>query len=396
MRISRNFIYLVLILIILLTGCSAGTDQPLPPTSLPLSDPRSNDLQVPEGVVKLDHPIYLPEGFQIQIFAAGLNSPSMLAFGPDQSLYVSETGSGRILRLPDHDQDGFADDLEIAAEGFIEPSGLAFYQDGSLYAAETTRVFRLTDQDGDGFFEERETLISGLPAGGNTNRTIIFNPDWSRLFLSVGSSCNACVEQNEQRASILLYRPDGSFIQTYTRGIRYVIGLDFHPIWEQLWAAGIERSDLAEGLPPDTIYILNIDTDAGWPSCHAGRIADPDFGKGNACDEDLLTPVFELEALTNPSGIEFYQGDLFPEVYLTDLFIALHGSGEGRSAVGFKVIRIPLGDGSSSPPEDFAVGWLLEDGTHWGTPMDLIEGPSGDLYLSDDFAGVIYRIFYDG
>ena len=207
-------------------------------------------------MAKPDHPISLPEGFRIQIFAAGLNSPSMLAFGPDQSLYVSETGSGRILRLPDHDQDGFADDLEIAAEGFIEPSGLAFYQDGSLYAAETTRVFRLTDQDGDGFFEERETHYRGIPAGGNTNRTIIFSPDWSRLFLSIGSSCNVCVEQDRAKGDSYAFYTGlmAAIARSYTRGIRYVIGLEFHPNKDILWAAVSSESGLEKDLPPDTIY----------------------------------------------------------------------------------------------------------------------------------------------
>ncbi len=393
MRISRYFIYYVLILIILLTGCSAGPDQPLPPTSLPLSDPRSNDLQVPEGMVKLDHPIYLPEGFQIQIFAAGLNSPSMLAFGPDQSLYVSETGSGRILRLPDHDQDGFADDLEIAAEGFIEPSGLAFYQDGSLYAAETTRVFRLTDQDGDGFFEERETIIAGIAAGGNTNRSIIFSPDWKRLFVSIGSSCNVCMEHDPRRATIMRFDSDGSQGRIYTKGIRYSIGLALQPNNDILWISNIEREGLGDDLPPDTIYSAFIDADGGWPYCHSGRIVDPDFGDKDSCEKKLLSPKVELEAHSVPRGIEFYLSEQFPDNYQKDLFIALGGSGKG----GPRIVNVPLGSGEETPiVKDFAVGWLLEDGTHWGTPMDLIEGPSGDLYLSDDFAGVIYRIFYDG
>ncbi len=127
----------------------------------------------------------------------------MMAFGPDQQLYVTELSTGRVLALPDRDQDGLADEVEVVAENLIEPSGIAFYEDGSLYVAETTRIFRLGNSDGDGYFQDREIITAGIPAGGNTNRTIIFSPDWQHLYLAIGSSCNVCLEQDERRAGVM-------------------------------------------------------------------------------------------------------------------------------------------------------------------------------------------------
>jgi glucose/arabinose dehydrogenase len=107
-----------------------------------------------------------------------------------------------------------------------------------------------------------------------------------------------------------------------------------------------------------------------------------------------LTPRFELEAHSSPTGLAFYTGSQFPESYQNDLFVALHGSGEGSEAAGYKIIRIPLGGGEHGPVQDFAVGWLTEDGTPWGSPVDILVGPDGSLYISDDTGGIIYRIYY--
>ncbi len=390
---KRNCLVLLIPIIIFLAGCNPNSDYPLPPTSVPLEIGSSNISTI---LVSPEHSIILPTGFKINVFADGLQEPKMMAFGPDQKLYISEYGSGKVLRFSDQDNDGTADGNEIVVEGLIEPSGLAFFEDGSLYVAETTRIFRFTDPDGDGNYQDRETIIAGISAGGNSNRTIIFSPDWKRLFLAVGSSCNVCLEQDERRASIMLMKPDGSEPQIYARGLRYVIGLDFHPKRETLWGAVIGREGLGDNLPPEIIYTLYLETDGGWPFCHAGDIIDPDFGDKDSCTEDILQPRFSIEAHTAPHGLEFYTGSQFPEEYQDDLFIALHGSGVADSAAGYKIIRKPLGVGGSEVIQDFAVGWLQNDGTHWGTPMDLIEGPDGSLFLSDDYAGVIYRITYEG
>lgn len=317
-----------------------------------------------------------------------------MAFGPDQDLYVTEFSSGRILRLSDRDNDGAADEIKVVAEGFIEPSGLAFYEDGSLYVAETTRVFRLSNPDENGKYQDREIIFAGIPAGGNTNRTIIFSPDWRRLFLSVGSSCNACVERDSRRATIMLMKPDGSDSEVYAKGLRYIIGLAFHPEDETLWGAVVGRDDLADETYPEVLYTIYLDTNGGWPFCHAGIIIDPDFGDKESCSGRLLKPRTLLEAHTAPYGLEFYLGSQYPDKYSNNIFVALHGTGEGDTAAGYKIIQKPLG--ADGVFQDFAVGWLLDDGSHWGTPMDLIEGPDGSLFLSDDLAGIIYRISYEG
>ena len=385
---------LLLVTLTLLTGCNSNSGQELAPTSIPLSNPQSGLSDPDITVIPPLQPISLPEGFGITVFAEGLQGPRMMAFGPDQQLYVTEPATGRVLRLPDRNRDGLSDGTEVVAENLIEPSGIAFYQDGSLYVAETTRILRLGDSDGDGYFQDRETITAGIAAGGYTNRTIIFSPDWRHIYLAIGSSCNVCLERDERRAGVMRYNADGSEGRIFSTGLRYVIGLAFNPHNDILWAAVIEREGLQKGLPPDTIYQIYIDANGGWPYCHGGRIIDPDLGQKDSCGEGLLSPSNELEAQSAPYGLEFYTGDQFPENYDRDLFVALHGTGEGAEASGYKIIRIPFGEGESGLVGDFATGWLGDDGIPWGTPTDLIQGPDGDLFLSDDKLGVIYRIFY--
>jgi len=387
-------IILLLSALILLTSCSGSEAQEPAPTSVPLSNPQSGltDPNTP-GIPPL-HPISLPEGFGITVFAEGLQGPRMMAFGPDQQLYVTEPSMGRVLLLPDRDRDGLSDGAEVVAENLLGPSGIAFFQDGSLYVSEITRILRLEDSDGDGYFQDQEIITAGIAAGGNTNRSIIFSPDWQHLYLAIGSSCNVCLEQDQRRGGVMRYKPDGSEGRIFSTGLRHVIGLTFTPNNDILWAAVMEREGLEDGLPPETIYPIYIDANGGWPYCHAGRIIDPDFGDKDSCREDLLTPVFELESQSAPYGLEFYSGDQFPENYKQDLFVALHGTGEGANAKGYKILRIPLGSGDEGIVQDFAVGWLGDDGIPWGAPTDLIQGPNGDLFLSDDKLGVIYRIFY--
>ncbi len=380
-----------------LAGCSASLNQPPAPTAIPLANPQTGAADPGVPVVPPEHPLYLPAGFGITVYAEGLTDPRMLAFGPDAHLYLSEPTSGRILRIVDEDQDGIADATEVAAEDLLEPSGVAFYQDGSLYVAETTRILRLSDPDGDGYFQERKIITAGIAAGGNTNRSIIFSPDWKHLYLAIGSSCNVCLEEDKRRATVMRFNADGSEGRIFTRGLHYVIGMAFRPDKDLLWAVNIERDGLKGDLPPDTLYAIYIDANAGWPYCHAGRIIDPDFGNKDSCGEDLLTPVLEIESQSAPYGMTFYTGEQFPAEYESDLFIALHGTGTGSSARGYKVIRLPLGGGESEHrAEDFVVGWLDADAKPWGAPTDIVQGPDGSLYLSDDLGGIIYRIFYSG
>jgi glucose/arabinose dehydrogenase len=397
-----------------LSDVPAPTTQPLPtaaPTSQATAQPATTPIATlgatgatgspgvaaaPTRIVPPAEPISLPSGFGISVFASGLRGPRMMAVGPDGDVYLAERGAGRIVRLPDRDDDGAADGVEIVAADLNAPSSMAFYSDGSLYVAETTRVLRLSAPDEAGVYQEREVIVDGLPEGGHNTRTVLFSPDWSTLYVSVGSSCNVCIEVDERRAAIVRYDPDGSGESVYASGLRNAVGITFRPETNELWATNNGRDWLGDDLPPETIYIVREGSDAGWPRCHSGRIVDPDFGGEGACD-GVLPPAVEMQAHSAPLGLAFYDGEQFPEEYQGDLFVAFHGSWNRSEPTGYKVVRVSMHEGGAQGVvQDFAAGWLREDGPNWGRPVDVVVASDGSLIISDDGQGFVYRVFYDG
>lgn len=339
-------------------------------------------------------PLQLPPGFRITVFAERLEMPRFMAVSPEGILFVSLPSSGQVVALPDKDGDGRADRIVTVASGLNAPHGLAFFK-GSLYVAETGRILRLQDRDGDLRADKIEVIVPHLPPGGNHwSRTIGFGPD-GKLYVSIGSSCNVCIERDHRRATILRYNPDGTGEEIVAQGLRNAVGFTWHPETKMLWATNNGRDWLGDDLPPDYITIVQEGAHYGWPSCYAHQgkaILDPEFGRPEVCQQMAL-PTFEIQAHSAPLGLTFYTGTLFPPEYQGDLFVAYHGSWNRSVPTGYKVVRIPMKEGKPGKPEDFVTGWL-RGGRAWGRPVDLVVGRDGALYLSDDGAGFIYRITY--
>ncbi len=415
----KNKLFTIAALVFLITACTPALEQntqtalpetaPLVPMitvietpmeSVPTKNPTTPPVEtaaaeVIELVVSPDQPITLPDGFGIGVFANGLKDPRMMTIGPNGMLYVAERGAGRVIRLPDANQDGQADGVEVIAKGFSQPSSLAFSPDGSLYIAETTRVWRLSNPDLQGIFQDRIVVIDNLPSGGHSTRTLLFSPDGSKLYVSIGSSCNVCIEPDNRRATIMQYNLDGSDGRVYAIGLRNAVGITFQPGTLEMWATNNGRDNIGDDFPPETIYNVEAGKDYGWPYCHAGHIIDPDFGSVNSC-QTIEIPAIELQAHMAPLGLTFYTGNQFPSDYDGNLFIALHGSWNRSVPVGYKIMRVPIISGKAGPAVDFATGWLTSSGSVWGRPVDVIMAPDGSLFVSDDGSGLIYRIFYIG
>ncbi|MEM7335616.1 MAG: PQQ-dependent sugar dehydrogenase [Chloroflexota bacterium] len=345
--------------------------------------------------------IFLPPGFEITVFAEGLNGPRFAYVGPDGHLYVADRGNNRVVRLPDNNQDGVADRVEIVAEDLDRVHSLVFHE-GAWYVGVPAGVIRLEDEDGDGTAESRTTLIDNyLPPGQHSTRTIEFLPD-GRLLVSAGSTCNVCVEEDERRAAVTVYdSPVGqdqlTGEQIFATGLRNAVGLAINPATDELWATNNGRDLMGDDLPPEAIYIVEEGNNYGWPFCHSGDIVDPDMGSPDSC-AGVEPPIATMQAHVAPLGMAFYTGDTFPEEYHGDLFIALHGSWNRSEPVGYSIVRLPLQNGElmRRPVEDFAIGWLKEDNSADGRPVDVTVGADGALYVTDDKGGFVYRIQYDG
>jgi glucose/arabinose dehydrogenase len=261
--------------------------------------------------------------------------------------------------------------------------------------AETGRVLRFRYDPAALRATEPAVVVPDLPpGGGHWTRTIAFGPD-GRLYVSVGSSCNVCREQDPRRAAILRYEADGSGERLFASGLRNAVGIAFQPGTGALWATVNERDWRGDDLPPDQITEVKEGRFYGWPDCFAagGRAVPDDRFSGSASCPPMALPTIEIQAHSAPLGLAFYTGRLFPPEYRGSLFVAYQGSWNRSVPTGYKVVRVPFQNGNPGAVEDFATGWLADGRVH-GRPIDLAVGADGALYLTDQSAARVYRISY--
>jgi glucose/arabinose dehydrogenase len=313
-----------------------------------------------------------------------------MAYGPDGVLYATLPSQGRVVRLPDANRDGKADGVYTFASGLNKPHGLAFHN-GYVYVAETNSLTRLRDTNGDGTSDQTQRLAS-LPGDSvHWTRTVIVGAD-GKLYVSIGSSCDACIETDPRRATVMQFNADGSGGRVYSKGLRNAVGLAVHPSTGQIWASGNERDGLGDNFPRDILSRLIDGADFGWPRCINGTTPDSRFTGG--CG-GVTPPVRTFQAHSAPLGIAFYKGTDFPSTYRGNLFVAFHGSWNRTDPTGYKIVRIPFSNGQpSGDAVDFATGWLRSDDSVAGRPVDVVTAPDGALMVSDDRANRIYRIVY--
>ena len=337
--------------------------------------------------------LHLPTGFSATVYASGLNGPRFFAFGPDGTVFTTERGTGSIVAFGPPDASGKASRRTVVITGLDDPTSVVYFG-GALYVGEQNAVTRIAlgpDLRAAG----KQDIVPNLPTGGqHTTRTVLIGPD-GMLYVSIGSTCNNCVETDSHRAAIWQYHLDGSGGRLYARGLRNAVGLAINPWSSRIWITVNGRDNMGDNLPPDTLYALQDGGNYGWPVCQAGTIIDPDLGHPGDCN-GVVQPLVNLQAHSAPLGLAFYNSGVFPQRY-HGLFVAYHGSWNRSVPIGYKVVFIPL-DASGNvagPPQDFATGWLQNNDDATGRPVGVGVGSDGALYVSDDKYGAIYRITYN-
>jgi len=354
----------------------------------------------------------LPENFMIRIFAKGVNGARVIKEDPAGNLIVSLTKEGKIVSLPDLDQDGRADKIITLLEGLQNPHGMeikcwnvARPKDCNLYVAETEKLVQY-----DLVFDKNEKIyrpinpekILDLPKGGrHFTRTLLFlpYPEDHKLLISVGSSCDVCYEKDERYGTILVYDFKNKESKIYAKGLRNSVFLTLHPVTGKVWATEMGRDWLGDDLPPDEINIIEEGKNYGWPICYGKNIHDDNFDKNvyirNPCMEPFETPSYiDIPAHSSPLGLSFFPEEGWPEKYWYNLLVAYHGSWNRTVPTGYKIVRYILdSQGRYLGEEDFIVGWLQGDEAI-GRPADILIKPGGIIYISDDKAGIIYRVIY--
>jgi len=336
--------------------------------------------------------LQLPPGYHIEI-AAEVPNARQMALSPTGTLYVGTRRDGRVFALQDRDGDQRYETRHTLLSGRRMPNGVA-WSDGDLYIAELTQLVRLADID------QRldsppapETLFDGLPDITHHGWKYLKQGPDGAFYFTLGAPCNVCLESDPRFASILRLDPETGNARPWARGVRNSVGFAWHPEDNSLWFTDNGRDHLGDDQPDDELNRAERGgLHFGFPFVHGDSLPDPRFGSGaEAINSE--TPVALLGAHVAALGVTFYSGQQFPDTPHTSLFMAQHGSWNRSSKVGYRVMRVDTTGADVTGITPFITGWLQEE-TAWGRPVDVLVEADGDLLISDDKAGVIYRVWY--
>ena len=320
------------------------------------------------GVNSTGLPLKIPDGYTISIFAKDLDNPRDLVLDPGGVVLTSITSGGKVVAI-------FNGSVETVTGGLNRPHGLAF-NGSKLYIAETNQV-AVYDYDLKLKKAINKRKIIDLPAGGgHFTRSLLIRDD--KLYVSIGSSCNVCEEEDKRRAAVWVSNLDGSDFKPFATGLRNAVFMALNPVNNDIWVTEMGRDNLGDDLPPEEINVLKEGKFYGWPYCWGNRNPDKDLNpQGTKFDcTTSENPHITFQAHSAPLGLAFLG---------SDLLVAYHGSWNRSIPTGYKVVRFTNGVAS-----DFITGW--QSGSEiLGRPADiLVDGEK--IYVSDDKAGVVYLL----
>jgi len=336
----------------------------------------------------------VPAGFQLQLYASDLPRARFLRFTPAGDLLVSRPHAGDIMLLRrDADGDGHPDEVKTLIDGLRRPLGMDIAGE-FLYIAESNRIGRaLFDSDGGSLAGDYQPLVENLTDNGNHWSKTIRIGDDGMLYLAQGSTCNICEEEDARRATMMRFQVDGSGGEIVATGLRNSVGFDWAPWSGALYATDNGRDLLGDDFPPCELNHIEPGQFYGWPFFNGDNLADPDMGSDPlAAQRSPTAPAHSFRAHNAPLGITFLKDDDWPREYQRSALVALHGSWNRSEPDGYKVVSLHWTD-KGIEERDFLTGFN-QDGDISGRPVDVAQGPDGAIYISDDYAGSIYRVSY--
>src|SRR5437588_101433 len=393
------------------TTDAPGVRRKISSADLPAPNPRESVYNSPRIVAPPQAAqLRVPPGFQIEQIASGFRNPRFLLSAPNGDIFVTESHVNQIKIL--HAENGVIRVELFADSGLNDPFGIAFYPPGDdpqfLYVANTNGVVRFPYRNGDlharGPVQKLGAELSGgglLRGGGHWTRDIVFAPDGSKMYVSIGSRSNNSDDSSESdRARIFEFNPDGSGKKIFAWGIRNAVGIAFRPGTRELWMSTNERDELGEDLVPD--YISHVEPGGfyGWPWFYIGNHQDPRHrSKHPELAAKSLVPDVLVQSHSATLNLCFYNGDQFPAEYHGDIFAAFHGSWNRTRRTGYKIVRLPFDHESGKARgevEDFVTGFVATNGNVWGRPVGIAAAKDGSLRFSEDPQGTIWRCSYRG
>jgi len=347
----------------------------------------------PPSASLISEQLRVPPGFKVALWAQDLPSARLMAPTANGDLILSQPRGGLVVLLyGDRDGDGRSDGRQTLFAGLDRPNGVDLHE-GWLYVAEATRVSRVPfDAAARQVTGSLQPLVTGLTAdGAHWRKTAKVGPD-GLLYLGQGSTCNVCIEKDSRRATVMRFALDGSGGEIIATGTRNPYGFDWAPWDGALYATENSRDLLGDDIPADELNRIEPGGFYGWPYVHARAVVDPEFGRGR---ESLIAtarpPAHEFRAHNAPLGVRFLRHSARPAGYERVALVALHGSWNRSMPDGYKVVSLHFADDGRIEERDFLSGFRGAAGLI-GRPVDVAEAADGSIYVSDDYAGVIYRV----
>lgn len=352
-------------------------------------------------------PIAKP-GYRVELYAeGGFKIPRLIRTAPNGDLFLADSGAGSVIVLRGVGANGRAAQREVFATGLNKPFGINFWPADNpqyVYVANTDSVVRFPYKNGDlKATGAAETVVSGIPAGGgHWTRDVVFSKDGQRMFVSVGSGSNVddpdTHPAEKNRADVLEYKPDGTFVKVYAYGIRNCVGEAIQPETGELWCSVNERDLLGNHLVPDYITHVQEGGFYGWPWWYMGGTQDPRHaGKHPELQAKVITPDVLMQPHNGSLQMTFYEGKNVPGVVKGDIFAAEHGSWNRKERAGYEVARIPVKNGKAlGEYEDFLTGFTTPDGKVWGRPVGITVAKDSAIIVVEDGANTVWRVTWVG
>jgi len=335
----------------------------------------------------------LPAGFKIEVYA-DVPGARQMALGTNGNIYVGTRGN-KVYAVVDKNKDHKADQVITMLDDLNVGNGVAMYK-GNLYVAEQNRITRYAAPDFDltlPFKQMREVIYDKLPNKPHHGwRYIAFGPD-NKLYVTVGAPCNICETQGIE-ASIIRMDPDGGNVETFAKGVRNSVGVDFQPDTNVVYFTDNGGDMMGDDVPHDELNAVSKPGQHfGFPFYAGGDALSNDW-KNKTPPKDVVFPAAEFQAHSANLGFKFYSGKQFPAEYQGSAIVAQHGSWNRSKPVGYQLMRVKFdAQHRVSGKEVFIDGWL-NNGEIWGRPTDVLQMPDGSMLVSDDYNGVIYRVSY--
>lgn len=340
--------------------------------------------------------LQMPPGFSLSVFADKLPGARMLLITAKGDVLVSLPKDGKVMLLEQSDQlKGVAGVRRELVNSLNLPHGLAFYKDW-LYIAETNAVGRIHFDVNTGKTSGAyQRIITDLPEGGNHwSRSLHFGPD-NKLYLSVGSSCNVCIEKDPRRAALLRFTPEGQQADIFASGLRNTVGFAWQPATNKLYGVDNGRDFLGDNFPPCELNQIEQGGFYGWPIINGNQVLDPDMANSQNWLKHSIAPIHEFGAHTAPLSLLFLKSKVLRSVLKADALVTLHGSWNRSVKTGYKLVTLTFDAEKGISERDFITGFEENDDVI-GKPVDIVEAADGSLYISDDFSGSIYKVSYSG